>query len=373
MNEITLNSQKAIDVTTISNIFIDYYMPAASGSYVKVYIYLLRCLTGNVKNFSISFLADHLDDSEKDIIRALKYWQKVNLLELATSETGEILSITLKEPSALPKNIAAPTVAAAAVTDTITPVKAVSTSEKNTKTPSEDMPSRPEYSNVQIEALKQDEDIQKMMDIVEKYCKRPLKSDDIQFTLYLYESLGFSKELIWHLYEYCIGKHNTHISYMEAIALNWKEAGIQTPDEADAYSIKFNSTYTAVMKAFGLNRYPAEVERHFIDHWIKDFHFEAPIILEACNRSILNTQKGDFKYADKILESWFNSGVKRVADIKTQDIRYNASKKVRSTQNSSTTRTDTVQKPLNHQFNAFPQRNYTAEDYRKIEKQLLKR
>lgn len=33
-------------VTLIENTFIDRYMPAANGEYVKVYLYLLRCASG---------------------------------------------------------------------------------------------------------------------------------------------------------------------------------------------------------------------------------------------------------------------------------------------------------------------------------------
>ena len=41
---ITLHSTEANDVTVLSNVFIDRFMPRAGGEFVKVYIYLLRML-----------------------------------------------------------------------------------------------------------------------------------------------------------------------------------------------------------------------------------------------------------------------------------------------------------------------------------------
>ena len=49
MNKITINTEYTCKATMVSNIFIDRYMPEASGSFVKVYLYLLRCLSDNTK------------------------------------------------------------------------------------------------------------------------------------------------------------------------------------------------------------------------------------------------------------------------------------------------------------------------------------
>ena len=42
MGMITLQKPSQSEVTLLSNIFIDDYMPEANGEFVKVYIYLLR-------------------------------------------------------------------------------------------------------------------------------------------------------------------------------------------------------------------------------------------------------------------------------------------------------------------------------------------
>ena len=63
-------------------------MLTANGSYVKVYIYLSKCIQTGENNLSISSLADKMDNTEKDILRALNYWEKNNLLHLIKNENN---------------------------------------------------------------------------------------------------------------------------------------------------------------------------------------------------------------------------------------------------------------------------------------------
>lgn len=56
-------------------------MTKANGEYVKVYLLLLRHLNAPSGTLTISRIADLLDHTEKDVIRALNYWKKQGLLE----------------------------------------------------------------------------------------------------------------------------------------------------------------------------------------------------------------------------------------------------------------------------------------------------
>ena len=68
-------------VTLIENIFIDQYMPKANGEFVKLYLYLLRC-ADTERELTLSSIADVFDHTEKDVKRALAYWEKLKLLKL---------------------------------------------------------------------------------------------------------------------------------------------------------------------------------------------------------------------------------------------------------------------------------------------------
>ena len=119
-------------------------------------------------------------------------------------------------------------------------------------------------------------------------------------------------------------------------------------------------------KAFGLNRSPGQIERQYIKKWVDIFGFSDDIITEACNRTILRTQKPDFKYTDKILETWFKKGAKNKADIVRLDEEFSKGHKAVETNKHTN-----VIKPTSNKFNQFPQRTYSAKDYADLEKKLL--
>lgn len=65
--------------TVISNAFIEHFMLDANGSYVKVYLYLSEYIQAGKTDISVSELADKMDSTERDIIRALQHWEKKGL------------------------------------------------------------------------------------------------------------------------------------------------------------------------------------------------------------------------------------------------------------------------------------------------------
>lgn len=77
------------------NIFIDQYMTRANGEYVKIYLYLLRCFAQPSADFSLSGLADHFDCTERDILRALKYWEKLRLFHLEYDANDNLSGIRM--------------------------------------------------------------------------------------------------------------------------------------------------------------------------------------------------------------------------------------------------------------------------------------
>lgn len=360
MNTISLCTSQKTDFTLVSNIFIDRYMPGTNGAYVKVYLYLLRCLLNPPEKLSITFIADRLDETEKDIIRAVSYWEHAGLIQVTYSSEQEIIGInfvdltTLTEES--PSNPSAKQMDTPPVTAAIKPELKIQKFDK------------PTYTQSQIETMTSDDEIKWLLNVVEIYLERLLKPADMQLILYLYESIGFSAELIMYLYEYCVSKSKKNASYIEAVALSWANEGIDTVEKAEAATTLYNSNYNAVNHAFGLNRMPGNVEKQFINKWIHKYSFSIDVIVEACNRTLLRTGKPDFKYADKILENWFKKQVKTLDDIAVLDQAHTATSKQAATQKPVIT---TQNKPSNNKFTAFSQRSYTKEDFSKMEQHLL--
>ena len=83
---------------TISNHFIDDYMPSANGNYVKIYLYLLRLIQADAQEVSISSISDYFDYTEGDVLRALRYWEKEQLIQLTRTSNGSISDLQMLEP-----------------------------------------------------------------------------------------------------------------------------------------------------------------------------------------------------------------------------------------------------------------------------------
>ena len=94
MINIQLHNDCPATDTIVPNQFIDRFMPSANGEFVKVYLYLLRCIHSHASNCTISEIADKFNNTEMDIQRALRYWQKEGLL---TAERAEELKNMIEE------------------------------------------------------------------------------------------------------------------------------------------------------------------------------------------------------------------------------------------------------------------------------------
>ena len=218
MANISIHIPLSMGSTSISNVFIDYFMPTANGSYVKVYLYLLRILSTEQKDLSISLLADKLENTESDILRALHYWEKKGLLSIQKNINGNITDLTFIEPETLitsrnSNSNVSNCFSTGAVQNnhltTATPITLETAATEKQNIPvatSNREPSyqRKNYTAQEISTLNKNEEFQKLTLIIESYLERPLKPTDVQMIAFLRDTIGFSTELIMYLYEYCI-------------------------------------------------------------------------------------------------------------------------------------------------------------------------
>lgn len=349
MAKITLHKDNGNSTTNVPNRFIDEYMTSANGEFVKIYLYLLRCMNSPDCSFSISKTADKFEHTEKDVQRALKYWEKMNLLRLEYDADKNISSIYFTDSASVQDEMPATT----APTTASTTVPTV--------TPASVKPSAPEktsYTANDMKAFQEKEDVQELLFVAESYLGRILTSTDIQTLLYWYDGLGFSTDLIVYLLEHCIAKGHSSLRYMEKVALNWKDSNIETVEQAKRSNNAHSQIYFSVMKALGISgRNLVPPESAYIDKWSKEFGFSQDIITEACSRTISATHQPSFEYTDSILTNWHRQQVHQLSDIAKLDSAYQKSKTAnRNTHTAS------------NKFNDFPQRSY---DIDKLESQLL--
>ena len=367
MNTIHLRALSSSQVTVLSNIFIDQYMPGAGGEFVKVYIYLLRLLADPSASVCLPLLADRLNCTEGDISRALKYWSNEGLLILETDPSGELTGITLTEPSPdtqmeLKATVSVPQSALAATAPISQTVSAATVS-----TPQPDTaPSRSAsaLTPARIKELKENEDVAQLIYICEQYLGKTLTPTDTRKILFFYDELKMSVDLIDFLIQYCVGRGHKSMRYIETVAMAWSKEGITTVEMAKDSTSRYGRDYFTILKAMGItNRNPVDSEIVMMDTWLKDYGFSMDMIQEACSRTIMQTGQPSFQYAHKILTGWFKKGALTPEAVHALDVQHQ-----KRSQDSSRSRTQAPKS--SNRFNNFQQRNY---DFKELEKQLLER
>ena len=68
--------------------------------------------------------------------------------------------------------------------------------------------------------------------IIQQYLGRPLSPTDLNTIYYFYDELGFSRDLIEYLFEYCVEHNKKSINYIEKVALSWASKNIHTIAES---------------------------------------------------------------------------------------------------------------------------------------------
>ena len=360
--------------TVISNAFIEHFMLDANGSYVKVYLYLSKCIHSGGIDISIPFLADKTDSTERDIIRALQHWEKKGLIKITLDNvTEQISSIQMLNPD----DVYQAAKSASYIDDTAEDIASTSQIPFSSKEKKSDSVNSVSVSAEQRKELAANQDFQFALQAIQSFLERPFKSNEIELISYLYGTLHFSSELLIHLYDYCISLGKSNSNYIQAVALSWHEQGVKSPEDAKKVTTDYNTAYTAISKAFGLGRPLAIIEKQFVERWQKEWMIDLSVIIEACNRTMLKIQKADFKYAEGILDNWHKSGIKTLLDVEKADEIYAKHKSEKSNNSQKNYRYNANNSGGSYikknQFNTFQQRDTSHAEISELERKLLNR
>ena len=396
MTAINISSDIATSFTTVSDIFIDQYMPKANGEFVKVYLYLLRATGSGAGIATISEIADHFSNTEADIIRALNYWASEGILQVQTGADGQITGINLCSlavsgmqaaqsniQSAVADNAAQNNLQNSVVNNAAQNISTVnirmqdSVVEKlKSQTPDKAASSQKEYTLDEIKEFRKNPDISELFFIIETYLKHTLSSTDTNMVLYWLDELHFSTDLVEYLVEYCITKGHSSLRYMNKVALGWADAGIKTVDQAKDDAAAHSQIYYSVMKALGITgRNLVDSEVSLINKWVGEYGFDIELVKAACSKTISAIQKPSFEYTDSILANWKKKDVHTLKDVEVLDANFAKANKASATGSSQgTNAANGSSKPKSNnsssknKFNNFNQRN---NDYDKLEKLFL--
>lgn len=359
MKELKLTKYVQTNATVLDNEFIDHYMVRANGEYVKVYLLLLRHMNQSSGYLSVSELADLLECTEKDILRALRYWKSEGLLDY--------LDDTPDDPS--PKSTAPSPAASSGLHD-------VQSGYMTSSIPADsvsDSAALASTTNIQqYRSRKERAEFNELLFVAEQYLGKTLSATDIDQITYFYDTLNMSAELIEYLIEYCVENGHKSMHYINKVALSWHEENITTVNLAKTSSFLYNKNCYCVLNAYGIKgRGPAASEIAYIRKWSEEYGFALEVILEACDRTMNSIHQPSFDYTDSILKRWKDKNVRQLKDIDAVDADYRKEKERAKELAKERKRQQQTQKPVNSQnnkFNNFDGRSYDMND---LERRLV--
>ncbi len=325
-----------IGATIVSNRFIDEYMTEANDAQLKVYLYLVRMLNAHLET-SVTDIADRFNHTEKEVIRAFKYWEKrgvltidydpegnltgVHLMNLCRGElTGPTVEEThnkvkVPEEREIIKAAAAENASSVDVSAGVEPVKA-----ENAKV----IPIKSSYSASEIAKFSAAGGKQ-LTFLAEAYFGKPVTQSDLQTLCYMSDCLEMSDDLIDYLLQYCVEKGKKDFRYAEKVAIGWKEKGISTVDQAKTGNRKYDKNVYDIMNRLGKSGSPTDKEMDYIIRWRDVYGFSDSVIFEACDRTVMATDSHRFQYAEGILSNWSAQGIRELSDIENKDKEHKSS------------------------------------------------
>ncbi len=269
----------------VNNNFVDKYMCEANGSFIKVYLYLLRHASD--PQLEISDIANALNLLESDVLRAFKYWKKLNLIEYSQNSANDFnikfLDGDIMEDAPLNE-------------------------EKSVIFKSQTTPTAVTYTKSDINTyMKNNDGIRHMFLISEQLLNKTLTDTDRRILFSFYDYLSLPVEVIFTLLEYCISIGKTNMRYIEKVAYTWADKGIDTLSKASSYVKEENeicNTYKRFKSMFKISgRDFTSTEEAYIKDWVYNLKLSDKDIEDAYEKTVENTGKIAFKYMDAILKN----------------------------------------------------------------------
>lgn len=270
-------------IFAVPDIVVDEHIRLAGGQQLKVLLFVLRHNNGNTE---IEKIADGVGMTVQDVKDALSYWLHVGVLLM----DGE-------EPNAI-------------VINSSKPQKTAGLHELPDITPT--------YDQVAARVL-EDESLKALFSEVQLKLGRTIGYGDQAKFIMMHDDYGLPVEVILTIVEYCVKDGKPSMGYISKIAKDWGEHEINTLDAADERLRELRSDeklWKKFVAMFSVDppRY-TEIRFSYLKRWVREYKQSLELIFYAYELMIEKINAVNFKYMDKMLESWHGDGLKKPQDV----------------------------------------------------------
>lgn len=270
-------SMRRYGVTAVENLFIQDYLPAARGDYVKVYLYILYLSASAPENMGLQDLAHELSMSVSDVEGALRYWERRHLLVRLSDEP---VQYELRSPAQL-------------------------------------LLSGDRGMEADDAFVAFSEDVYALFGD-----RRKVRPSEIARAYEWVQDMGLRQETVLMLLTHCMTSRGVQFSFTaaESDAARMRDAGVVTAEDAESYfahSKKVQDGARAVLRRLGKRRAASQDELTLYTKWLDEWRYTPDAILDACSE----TTKGEptFAYLDGILNGIRTRAAKRSAAVGTSE------------------------------------------------------
>lgn len=236
------------DITCVPNAFIDELLGEANGEYVRVYLYLLRHCSTNIK---LHIVADELNLTDHDVMRAVSYWEKKGIFQEGVTK--------LAEEELRNEEAARQSEARLEMKREQHYRKTSFFDEKNRDGSSLSGEKNRDDSSFSGEKRREidEEMFEGILYVAKHLLPGGVSRSHVQKLEYMVEYLAMDAELIEFLLDYCAGLQKTAPRYMEQVALDWHAQGIRTVKQAQEHIRDFELTKSLNKRKAGAARISA--------------------------------------------------------------------------------------------------------------------
>lgn len=268
----------------VPGVVADQYLRLANAVQLKVLLCVLRHADAGLSPAQAAAL---LGIEEELAEEAFTFWMQVNVLETTEPQQHPIMTLPLP-PGQKP---VAP----------VPPTASVQRSSREVKLDPSEM----------ADMLGKTPTLKDLFFHAEKEIGRVLNHMEQRSLVWMFSYLNLPGEVILMLLSYCVSIEKYSISYVEAIAISWVDKGIITLElaEEETERLRQSHTYTGQLcRMLEMKRKPTSKQMEFMDKW-RNAGYSMELLHCAYEITVENTEKLNFPYMDKILESWAGEGI----------------------------------------------------------------
>ncbi len=282
-------------VFAVPSCVVDNYIKLASGSQLKVLLFLLKNAGAMLRSEDIAAMTGVPADEAED---ALIFWENVGVLDNSDG--------TLTPP-------ASPTELKSAPAPLPRPAVTAETKVKLT--------ADPQFMPKEIAgAVDGSSAVRYLFETYERLAGRPTKHNERNTLMLLTEEIGLPCEVALMLVEYCFSVEKATPAYMKSVALDWCESGIDTIEKAEERIKSLQNRCgleNKLRSIFRLSSAFSKSQKEFIAAWA-ELGFSYELIEEAYDVCMKGAGKLSFPYMDKVLRSWLDKGFTSPEQVKQE-------------------------------------------------------